>query len=64
MSICKEFWIARRKHQHLHTAGKDHTLGKRDGVQQKVERDRETDGQKEIERGREGIVPYEKEVKA
>ena len=21
---CKEFWIARRKHQHLQTAGKDH----------------------------------------
>ena len=24
VSNCKEFWIARRKHQHLQTAGKDH----------------------------------------
>ena len=24
---CKELWIARRKHQHLQTAGKDHYLG-------------------------------------
>ena len=32
MSNCKELWIARRKHQHLQTAGKDHSLGKRDGV--------------------------------
>ena len=38
---CKKNWIARRKHQHLQTAGKDHQLGKRDGVPQKEkERDR------------------------
>ena len=24
VSHCKELWIARRKHQHLQTAGKDH----------------------------------------
>ena len=42
----KELWIARRKHQHLQTAGKDHKLGKRDEVPQK-----ETDG---LERWREG----------
>ena len=48
VSNCKEHWIAKRKHQHLQTAGKDHELGKRDGVPQKK---KETDGQKERERG-------------
>ena len=38
---CKELRIAKRKHQHLQTAGKDHELGKRDGVPQK---ERETYG--------------------
>ena len=57
MSNGKELWIARRKHQHLQTAGKDNTLGKRDGVPQK---ERETDGQKEREGGREDAVLYEK----
>ena len=42
MSNCKELWIARRKHQHLQPAGKDHKLGKRDGVPQK-EQERERD---------------------
>ena len=54
MSNCKELWIA-RKHKHLQTAGKDHKLGKRDGVPQK-----ETDGQKQRERGREDAALYEK----
>ena len=55
----KELWIARRKHQHLQTAGKDHELGKLDGVLQKEKRDRETDEQKERERGRVVAVLYE-----
>ena len=50
VSNCKELWIARRKHQHLQTAGKYHKLGKRDGVQQKEKRVRGT----ERERKREG----------
>ena len=62
MSNCKLLWIARRKHQHLQTAGKYHYLGKRDGVPQQErererERERETAGQKERERGREDTVP-------
>ena len=36
----KELWIARRKHQHLQTAGKYHELGKRDVVPQKEKRDK------------------------
>ena len=57
----KELWIARRKHQHLQTAGKDHLLlGKRNGVPQKEKRYKETDGQKKIERGREDAVLCEK----
>ena len=44
MSNCKELWMARLKHQHLQTAGKDHSIGKRDGVPEKEsERARETD---------------------
>ena len=35
VSNCKELWIARRKHQHLQTAGKHHYLRKLDGVPQK-----------------------------
>ena len=44
VSNCKELWIARLKHQHLQTAGKDHSIGKRDGIPEKEsERARETD---------------------
>ena len=50
MSNCTELWIARRKHQHIKTAGKDHSLGKRDGGTRERERDRWTD----IMRKREG----------
>ena len=42
VSNCKELLIARRKHQHLQTAGKDHELGKRDGMPQQ-ERGRQMD---------------------
>ena len=38
---CKKLWIARRKHQHLQTAGKDNQLGKRDGVRQKGKSEKE-----------------------
>ena len=47
----KELWIARRKHQHLQTAGKYHSLGKRDGV---PDRESEKDKWTERERKREG----------
>ena len=46
MSNCKELWIARIKHQHLQTAGKGHSLGKRDGVPQN-ERERQIDRKRE-----------------
>ena len=49
MSNCKELWIARRKHQHLRTAGRYHYLGKRDGVPQK-EREKERERERERER--------------
>ena len=45
VSNCKELCTARRKHKHLQTAGKDHSLGKLDEVPEK-------DGQKEREGGR------------
>ena len=47
-SNCKELVDCKKKHQHLQTAGKDHYLGKLDGVPQK---EIETDGEKERERG-------------
>ena len=47
----KEPWIARRKHQHLKTAGKDHQSGKRDGVPQKEKRDRGTERERQMEGG-------------
>ena len=50
MSNCKHLWIA-RKQQHRQTAGKDHRLGKRDGVPQK-ERERQMDIKREEEGGR------------
>ena len=66
MSNCKELWIARRKQQHLQTAGKDHQLRKRDGVPQKEsEREREK-GERQIDRrermreGGPGALLYEK----
>ena len=49
----KQFWVARRKHQHLQHAGKDHSLGKRDGVGL-PQKESETDGQKEREMEGEG----------
>ena len=49
----------KKKHQHLQTAGKDHKLGKRDGVGL-LQKGRETAGQKERERGREDALLYEK----
>ena len=51
VSNCKELWIARRKHQHLQSAGKDHYLGKRIGVPQK---ESEKDSWAERERKMEG----------
>ena len=57
VSNSKVLWIARRKHQHLQNAGKDHELGKRDGLPQK---ERKTDGYKEREIGMEDAVLYEK----
>ena len=43
----KNFGLQEEKKQHLQTAGKDHSLGKRDGVPEK-------------ERGRENVMLYEK----
>ena len=48
----KELVDCKKKHQLLQTAGKDHQLGKLDGVPQ---REIETDGQKERERGKRRI---------
>ena len=48
VSNCKELWIAKRKHQHLQTAGKDHILGNGMGYHRMKS---ETEGQKERERG-------------
>ena len=59
-SSCKEFWIARRKHQHLQTAGKYDQLGKLDVVPQK---ERQIYRKTERERQREGgCSVYEKGV--
>ena len=69
MSNCKELCIARRKHQHLQTAGKVHQLRQRDhGILQKesereraIERERrrggrDRDREREREREREGEI--------
>ena len=47
VSNCKELWIAKRKHQHLQTAGKDHELGKRDGVPHNEERQMDRKGRED-----------------
>ena len=47
----------KQKKTHLQTAGKDHYLGKRDGVQEK---EREREREREREMGREYAVFYEK----
>ena len=56
VSNCKELWIARRKYQHFPNRGEGPLIRKM-GL---GERERETDGQKERERGRVDTVLYEK----